>query len=57
MAEDIDGSAPPAETKHDIATRIYTVWRNTHINNIAHEAFAKVEAAAEHLIAEIEKHL
>lgn len=53
--ESVAATAPaPAETKRDIATRIYTAWRNMHLNELPVEIFHRLEAASEHLIAEIE---
>lgn len=59
MADDSEDtiSAHVAETAHEIAARIYTTWRNTHMNDVPVALFNRLEAASEHLIAEIQKHL
>lgn len=46
-------AAEPSVSKEDQARAIYTTWRNTHLNNIAVDAFSRLEAASEHLIAAI----
>lgn len=57
----MDDEAPApeavADPKLDLATAIYAAWRNTYLNNIPVDQFARLEAAAPHLIAEIAKHL
>lgn len=57
MDQETAAALPASDPKRELAAGIYTAWRNAHLNQIPVEMFNRLEAASEHLIAEIAAHL